>query len=190
MSHDYGSKSGKERVREYKAMESILRGETPEKRIIVGYEGKKQKHGDIESPLTEIMQKVRMPLFCGSCKKVMNKNIDNQVWMQFGHCFDCQIEFENRLIIEGKYEDWKKKKSLENKISQLKDKLQGIEEFRTQSVVKHYNAINPELGALDEEKYEVENKKEWNKKIDEAISFYNGAIKKLEKELEELNEVA
>ena len=39
---DFGSKSGKERVREYKAMESILRGETPEKRIFVGYEGKKQ----------------------------------------------------------------------------------------------------------------------------------------------------
>ena len=53
---DFGSKSGKERVREYKAMESILRGETPEKRIMVGYEGKKQKQGDIESPLTEIMQ--------------------------------------------------------------------------------------------------------------------------------------
>ena len=107
----------------------------------------------------------------------------------FGHCFDCQIEFENRLIIEGKYEDWKRKKSLENKISQLKDKLQGIEEFRSQSVVKHYNAINPELGALDEEKYEVENKKEWDEKIDEAIKFYNDAIIKLEKELGELNEV-
>ena len=40
---DYGSKSGKERVREYKAMESILRGEAPEKRIMVGYEGDKKE---------------------------------------------------------------------------------------------------------------------------------------------------
>ena len=23
-----------------------------------------------------------------------------QAWMQFGHCFDCQIEFENKLIIK------------------------------------------------------------------------------------------
>jgi len=186
---DFG-KSGKERVREYKAMESILRGETPEKRIMVGYEGKKQKQGDIESPLTKIMQKVRMPNFCTKCDRIMNKNVDNQAWAQFGHCFDCQIEFENRLVINGTYDDWKKRKSIENKISQLKDKLDGIEEFRSQSVVKHYNAINPELGALDEEKYEVEDKKEWNKKIDEAIKFYNDAIQKLEKDLGELNEVA
>ena len=120
----------------------------------------------------------------------MNKNVDNQAWFQFGHCFDCQIEFENRLVINGTYDDWKKRKSIENKISQLKDKLDGIEEFRSQNVVKHYNAINPELGALDEEKYEVEDKKEWNKKIDEAIKFYNDAIQKLEKDLGEINEVA
>jgi len=135
------------------------------------------------------MQKVRMPNFCTKCDRIMNKKVDNSSWMQFGHCFDCQIEFENRLVINGTYNEWKRKKSVENKISELKDKLDGIEEFRTQSVVKHYNAINPELGALDEEKYEVENKKEWDEKIDEAIKFYNDAIIKLEKELGELNEV-
>ena len=186
---DFG-KSGKERVREYKAMESILRGETPEKRIFVGYEGKQKKQGDIESPLTKIMQKVRMPNFCTKCDRIMNKKIDDSAWMQFGHCFDCQIEFENKLIIKGQYEDWRKKRAIQNKISELTDKLQGIQEFRSQSVVKHYNAINPELGALDEEKYEVEDKKEWNKKIDEAIKFYNDAIQKLEKDLGEINEVA
>tara|TARA_B100000287_G_scaffold58047_1_gene51058 strand:+ start:1083 stop:1655 length:573 start_codon:yes stop_codon:yes gene_type:complete len=190
MSHDYGSKSGKERVREYKAMESILRGETPEKRILVGYEGKKQKHGDIESPLTEIMQKVRMPWFCPSCKKVMKKKMDNQTWMQFEHCFDCQIEFENKLIIEGKYDDWRKKKSVENRLAKYKDDLQGLKEFYDKKNVTHFNAINPELGALDTETYEVENPEEWDKKIDEAVEFFENEIVKLEKELEELNEVA
>ena len=186
---DFG-KSGKERVREYKAMEAILRGETPEKRIMVGYEGKKQKHGDIESPLTKIMKDVRMPMFCTKCDRIMNKKIDDSAWMQFGHCFDCQIEFENKLIINGQYEDWRKKRAIQNKIAELTDKLQGIEEFRSQSVVKHYNAINPELGALDEEKYEVEDKEEWNQKIDEALEFYKDAITKLETQLEEYNEVA
>ena len=54
-------------------------------------------------------------------------------------------------------------------MAELKDKLQGIEEYRSKSVVKHYNAINPELGAIDEEKYEVEDKKEWKKKIENII---------------------
>tara|TARA_B100000287_G_scaffold271446_1_gene255565 strand:- start:73 stop:645 length:573 start_codon:yes stop_codon:yes gene_type:complete len=189
MSHDYGSKSGKERMREYKAMESILRGETPEKRIMVGYEGEKQKQGDIESPLTEIMQKVRMPLFCPSCKKVMKKRIDNQVWMQFQHCFDCQIEFENRLIIDGKYDDWKEKKVVENRLAKYKDELQGIKEFYDKKSISFFNAINPEIGALDEEKYEVENQEEWDKKIDEAVEFFEDKIQKLETKLEKLNEV-
>ena len=179
-----------ERERQYDAMDAILNNRTPEKRVMVGYKGNSEKQGDKESHLTKIMKDVRMPWFCPKCKKVMNKNVDNQAWAQFGHCFDCQIEFENRLVINGTYDDWKKRKSIENKISQLKDKLDGIEEFRSQSVVKHYNAINPELGALDEEKYEVEDKEEWNKKIDEAIKFYNDAIQKLEKDLGEINEVA
>jgi len=186
---DFG-KSGKERVREYKAMEAILNGETPEKRIFVGYEGEKKKQGNIESPLTDIMKEVRMPWFCASCKKVMKKNIDNQVWRQFGHCFDCQIEFENRLILDGKYDDWKKRKVIENRLSKYKDDLQGVKEFYDKKSVKFYNAINPELGGIDEEKYEAANPEEWDKKIDEAVKFFEGEITKLEKELEVLNEVA
>ena len=71
----------------------------------------------------------------------MNKKIDDSAWMQFGHCFDCQIEFENKLIIEGKYDDWKKKKTIENRLSKYKDDLQGIKEFYGKKSVTHYNAI-------------------------------------------------
>ena len=110
--------------------------------------------------------------------------------MQYQHCFDCQIEFENKLIIEGKYDDWKKKKTIENRLAKYKDDLQGIKEFYDKKSVTHFNAINPELGALDEEKYEVENPEEWDSKIDEAVNFFKSEIDKLEKELGELNEVA
>ena len=92
--------------------------------------------------------------------------------MQYQHCFDCQIELENKLIIEGKYDDWKKKKTIENKLAKYKDDLQGIKEFYDKKSVTHFNAINPELGALDEEKYEVENPEEWDAKIDEAVKFF------------------
>ncbi len=186
---DFG-KSGKERVREYKAMEAILNGATPEKRVMVGYKGEQQKSGDIESPLTEIMSKVRMPWFCPACKKVMKKTIDNQTWRQFEHCFDCQIEFENRLIIEGKYESWKKKKIVENQLAKYKHDLDGIKEFYDKKSITHLNAINPELGAIDREEYSVENPEEWDKKIDEAVEFFESEINRLENELGELNEVA
>ena len=45
------------------------------------------------------------------------------------------------------------------------------------------------MGALDEEKYEVADKEEWNEKIDEALAFYKNVISKLNTQLEEYNEV-
>ena len=27
----------------------------------------------------------------------MKKNIDDKMWRLYGHCSDCQVEFENRL---------------------------------------------------------------------------------------------
>ena len=62
----------RESVRENKAMQSILRGETPEKRIMVGFESKDEKPtGDKIDRLSDIMKEARMPWFCPSCKKVM-----------------------------------------------------------------------------------------------------------------------
>ena len=65
----------RESVRENNAMQSILRGEVPEKRIMVGYQSDKKvtNHGDKISELSEIMQEARMPWFCGECKKIMKR---------------------------------------------------------------------------------------------------------------------
>ena len=48
----YQSRKGKT----IKSVRSILRGEEVQKTVMVGYEGKKQKQGDIESPLTSIIK--------------------------------------------------------------------------------------------------------------------------------------
>ena len=51
----------KENVRENKAMQSILRGENPEKRIMVGYDTNKKPSGDQIDRLSDIMKEARMP---------------------------------------------------------------------------------------------------------------------------------
>ena len=56
----------KEAERQNKVLGDLLSGKTPEKRIMVGYEGKKQKSGDQKSRLTDIMAAARMPMFCPS----------------------------------------------------------------------------------------------------------------------------
>ena len=67
---------------EEKTLQSILRGETPEKRVMIGYESDKKepsKDGKtIESPITKIMQDVRMSWFCPECKCVMKKRADDR----------------------------------------------------------------------------------------------------------------
>jgi len=91
----------KEAERQNKALESILRGGTPEKRVMVGYNADKgeDKNGKtIESHLTKIMQEARMPWFCPECDKVMKHRLDDKMWRLFGQCFDCQIKEENKLI--------------------------------------------------------------------------------------------
>ena len=110
----------KEAERQNKALGDVLSGRTPEKRVMVGYEGKKQDSGDKISRMTDIMKNARMPMFCPECDVIMKKRLDNKMWSMFGHCFDCQVKMENKLRIEGKYEEWQEKKIKQNKISFLK----------------------------------------------------------------------
>jgi ribosomal protein L37AE/L43A len=47
---------------------------------MVGYKSKEKEKGDIIPKMTEIMQDVRMPLFCKECNKVMKKRLDDKMW--------------------------------------------------------------------------------------------------------------
>ena len=84
----------REEVRQNKAMQSILRGETPEKRIMVGFDKKTEKQGDQIDRLSDIMKEARVPWFCPKCKSVMKKRLDERMWYLHGHCFNCQITME------------------------------------------------------------------------------------------------
>ena len=73
----------KEQERQNKVLGDLLSGREPEKRIFVGYEGKKQESGDKVSRLSDIMAEVRMPWFCPECKKTMKKKLDDKFWRMF-----------------------------------------------------------------------------------------------------------
>ena len=90
------------------------------RRVRVGWvPGEKEKNAKLEDRTkrkekSDIISSARMPLFCSECNKVMKKRLDNKMWMLHKHCFDCQIEFENKLRVEGKYEEWEKEKMINN----------------------------------------------------------------------------
>ena len=170
----------KEQERQNKVLGDLLAGREPEKRIFVGYEGKKEAK-DVESDLTKIMKEVRMPLFCPNCGKVMKKRLDDKMWRLFGHCFDCQVKIENKLRIEGKYEEWERKKILENKKSFLHDLKQSIDEFeKTEGKAEFFNSVGVRDVELEKEKWSMGEEK-FNTLITEARDY----IQKLEDEVDD-----
>jgi len=171
----------KEAERQNQVLGDLLQGKTPEKRVMVGYDGKKEKSGDKISRLSDIMKEARMPWFCPKCKKVMKKRLDNKFYMKLGHCFDCQVTIENKLRIQGKYEEWEKNKIRKNKISFIKDQIQAITEWKEMKSPEFYNNVGVDYPELEKEKWDVDMKKV-HKEADEAIEKFTEALEKLENE--------
>ena len=179
----------KEAERENKALASLLRGEEVEKRSIVGYtpEAQKNEGGKTrKSELTDIMASVRMPWFCPNCKKAMKKKLDDKFWRMMGHCFDCQVEMENKLRVKGEFDEWAERKMLENQKSQLKDLEQSLTDFENTGGKKTYfNNVGVNTPELEKDKWEMD-EEAFNKTIKEAKDFIREKREVVEKAEQQL----
>ena len=145
---------------------------------MVGYEGKEQKSGDKISRLSDIMKEARMPMFCPKCDVIMKKRLDRKFWNMFNHCFDCQVKIENKMRIDGTYEEWEKSKIKENKISFIKEQIQAIEEWKTMKAPEFLNNVGVNYPMLEKET--------WDVNVDKVVKEADEAIEKFTKELEKL----
>jgi ribosomal protein L37AE/L43A len=166
----------KEAERQNKALKDLMTtGKTEKDYVQVGYEGKQENLGGEtrESELSKVMQSARMPWFCPKCKKAMKKKLDDKFWRIKGHCFDCQIDYENKLRIKNysEYENYAKTKVLENQKSQLKDLEQSIDDFeKTGGKKTYFNNVGVNTPMLEEDKWEMA-EQEFEKTISEARDF-------------------
>ena len=167
----------RERVRQNEAMQSILRGETPEKRIFVSqvdleFKKKLQKEKEIEqkrlNEKLEATKEARMPWFCPECKKVMKRQLDEKMWYIYQHCFDCQIKIENKMRIEGTYDEWEQEKVKQNKLSRVREEIQKLKEFKKQKLPTFHNQVAADGYTLDKEKWQG-NFEQLKKQADEAL---------------------
>tara|TARA_B100001063_G_scaffold200830_1_gene194077 strand:+ start:935 stop:1483 length:549 start_codon:yes stop_codon:yes gene_type:complete len=172
----------REEVRQNKAMQSILRGETPEKRIMVANVDKEfqdfvKKERKVEqdriNEKLEATKEARLPWFCPDCKRVMKRRLDERMWYLHGHCFECQVEVENKMMIDGSFDDWEIKKVNANKLSWIRDKKQELLEFKNQKEMESYNQVSPDGYSLEKEK--------WTQNFDELKKQAGEAIEHLEK---------
>ena len=148
----------KEAERQNVALKNILDGKPTEKRSMVGYQGEQEKNlggKTRESELSKIMQSVRMPLFCPKCKKTMKKKLDDKFWRLFEHCWDCQIDFEHKLRLEGKYDEWATERAKNNQKGWIEDMIQSIEQWRTERPVDQIYNVGVKDAEVKIEKAQV-----------------------------------
>ena len=161
----------KEAERQNKALKDLMTKGTTEKDYAqVGYEGKQENLGGKtrESELSKVMQSIRMPLFCPKCKKTMKKKLDDKFWRLFEHCWDCQIDFEHKLRLEGKYDEWATERAKKNQRGWIEDMIQSIEQWRTERPVDQIYDVGIKDPEVKIEKAQV-NEKALNKLADDAI---------------------
>ena len=164
----------KEAERQNKALKDLMtKGSTEKDYAQVGYEGKQENLGGKtrESELSKVMQSVRMPMFCPKCKKAMKKKLDDKFWRMMNHCFDCQIDYENKLKIQGKFDNYAENKMLENQKAYLKDLEQSIDDFeKTGGKKEWFNNVGVNTPMLESDNWEM-GEKEFEKTISEARDF-------------------
>ena len=180
-----------EHQRHVKARESILRGETPEKRIIVSFEDPKEKkerekqikeERERSNERIDALKEAKMPWFCPECNKVMKQRLDDKMYRLYNHCFDCQVKLENKLRVEGKYEEWEEKKVLNNQLSYIKDQIQSVEDWvdESENSPTIFNQVGVDKIEIEEEKWS-NNREAIDKMSEEALEGLN----KIKEEVEE-----
>ena len=166
--------------RQNKVLGDLITGKTPEKRVMVGYEGKKEvaKHGDKVDRLSDIMKDARMPWFCPSCKKTMKKCLDNKMWLLYNHCFDCQIDFENKLRIKGEYEEWESGKVKSNQKAYLEDLLVSLDEWKN-TKIEFQEQVGAKDIEMEKEKW-TQSQEQIKEMADKAEEFIRKTLKEIE----------
>jgi ribosomal protein L37AE/L43A len=90
--------------------------------------GFKIKKGKLDE-IRQMINANKMPAECPKCNQPMSKKLDATFWKLEKHCFDCQVDFEHQLRIEGKYEQYEKDRILKNAESWLADAEQEAKEI-------------------------------------------------------------
>jgi hypothetical protein len=58
--------------------------------------------------LDKAKEGIVLPLFCPTCSTTMKPHLDKKWFVMYGHCFNCQVDFEANLRKEGKLDEFEK----------------------------------------------------------------------------------
>jgi pyridoxine 5'-phosphate synthase PdxJ len=117
----------------------------------------------------------------------MKKRLDDKMYRLHNHCFDCQVKFENKLRIDGKYEEWEEKKVLNNQLSYIKDQIDSIADWKEQTSkpLEVFDQVGVQDVELHTEKWS-DNKEQVEKWSEEAFEELNKMKEEVEEKLNSL----
>lgn len=102
-------------------------------------------------------KKASVPLFCPSCKKVMDKQLDPFYFKSYGSCVNCRAEFETKLKLEGKWEEYVNEtynKEIDQAIEEYKVFFKEKLEESNQGTVTESGEVEKWVGSIDKERAE------------------------------------
>lgn len=70
-----------------------------------------------------------VPLLCPSCSKPMKSEYDKKMFFIHNQCFDCVIQYETQLKVEGKYQEYENKIVKDNANFMLDEFESGFDSF-------------------------------------------------------------
>jgi len=166
-------------------MRNLIKGKSGESsELQVGYTKSQEQHkeGDIweekgkkwiikdgikqtYTKLDEVKKAAILPLFCPSCGGIMKKRNDTKMYNIHKMCFDCVIDMEHKLKIEGKYEQYERDMLANNAEDYIKDlELYLLEALNSSNgqFVSEQGEIERWKGGLDKEKVTEELKEFFN----------------------------
>jgi len=160
-------------------MRNLIKGKTGESaEVQVGYTTKKVDHkeGDVwteggkdwtikdgikqtATKLDKVKKEAILPLFCPSCGGIMKKRNDVKMYNIHKKCFDCVIDMEHKLKIEGKYEQYERDmlaNNAEDYINDLESYLLEALNSSNDQFVSEQGEVERWKGGLDKEKVNEE----------------------------------
>ena len=156
-------------------MRNLIKGNVNESaELQVGYTAKKEdyKEGDIweeggkkwtikdgikqtYTKLDKVRKEATLPLFCPNCGSLMKQRNDAKMYKIHKKCFNCVVEMEHKLRIEGKFKSYERE-SIANNASDYTDHLEAylLESLNTsnQGYVSEKGEIERWKGGIDKEK--------------------------------------
>lgn len=169
-------------------IKNILDGDlTGHTKIISGYNKNNQTHeeGDIWeeggktwtikdgikqniTKLDDIRKLINMPFNCPHCGRPMKKRLDKKFWQLKGKCFDCIVEADNEMIIDGTFVEHTKEEMAKNISAFETDIKEQVVAYIESIGAKHFIT---EMGDI-EEWIGGKSKEEWKDILDKKIEKF------------------